>query len=83
MPIDSSTVRNGERVYLTGDCWDALGLVKPRSEERDKFIEEAIWQALGAFPGIIDCINERKESARKFKERVKELNQALGTGGNE
>lgn len=69
MPFDPQTIRNGERIYLTQDCWDALALVKARAEDRDKLIEEAVWQELSKVPGLIDCINSRKESLRKFKEK--------------
>lgn len=74
MAFDPTTIRNGERVYLTQDAWDALGLVKARSEERDKFIEDAVWEAMAKHPGVIDVINARKELLRQFKEKQRELN---------
>lgn len=71
MAFDSNSVRHGDRVYLTQDAWDALRLVKPCAEHRDKFIENACWVALSAIPGVVDVINQRKELLRKFKEQHK------------
>lgn len=71
MAFDPSSVRHREQVYLTQDCCDALRLVKPCSEHRDKWIEDALWEALSKVPGVVDCINARKEALRKFKEQQK------------
>lgn len=71
MAFDSNSVRHPERIYLTQDCLDALRLVKPNVEERDKFVEAALWTALSAIPGVVDVINQRKELLRKFKEQHK------------
>lgn len=75
MAFDSNNVRHSDRVYLTQDAWDALRLVKPCAEHRDKFIEDACWTALSAIPGVVDVINQRKELLRKFKEQQKEVHE--------
>lgn len=71
MAFDPQSVRHAERIYLTQDCLDALRLVKPCAEHRDKWIEDALWEALSKVPGVVDCINARKEALRKFKEQQK------------
>lgn len=71
MAFDPSQIRHGDRVYLTQDAWDALRLVKPAAEHRDRWIEDALWEALSKVPGVVDCINARKEALRKFREQHK------------